>query len=1100
MVKRLRAGVFLAVAVLTLGIVTAPMASAGVLNGVFHSPYGFDELYGTQPTERAPRDPMAGQSVVLKTTTWPVSTGQTVWITWTKNGVAQTPIGAAWDYNSGNNTYWTLNMGSFVRGDQITYTVRANVDGGGEQTVGPFSFAVTSWSGPSNVTGFTNNGTSVDVTTGDTAGSFTPKIRFAFPAVDRFRTQIAPSGSGLNITGSSSYTVTDSASTLTLATTGLQVKIQKSPYRVAVYKVDGTTLIARQYDPATFRNVGWASDGATTVTKIEDHWYSPSGERFEGFGERYDYLDQRGKDVHNYVYNQYQDQGANHRTYLSVPFFTNSAGYGVYLPSTRYSIFNLGTHLSDMAGFTVDTSGALNSTADYYFYTGSRAEILDDYTATTARPELPPKWAFGLWMSANEWNTQAEVMSELGNVTSNNIPHSAMVLEQWADEATFYLWHGATYTPKPGGQALSYSDLTFPAGTAWSDPRAMVTAAHNQNIKVVLWQIPVLKQNFDTNPPTAPQQHINDRDYAIAQGYVLGDGAGGAYRVPTGQWFGDSTVPDFTKTAAVNWWMSKRAYLFDDVGIDGFKTDGSEAVFGRNVIAGDGRKGDELHNAYPNSYTGVYDTYIESKTGGNGVQFSRAGTSGAQGNSIFWAGDQASTFGAFQEAVRAGISAGQSGVPFWSWDLAGFTGSFPSSELYLRSTAMATFSPIMQYHSEKASPSPSEARTPWNVQARTGDTSVIPTFRKFANVRMNLVPYLYTEARNSSNTGLPLMQAMGIQYGSDATAAAQDQQYMFGRQLLVAPITAQGASSKNVYLPAGEWYDFWNGGRAQGPGTKTYFAGTDSIPVYAKAGAIVPLNLNANYQLGGNIGNSVTSYPNLVFRIYPSGTSSYDYFEDSANQTRTITSTESFSSHTVTVSAPALTTTSTLQVASTKPTSVTRGGTTLTEQASVAALSSASEGWYWDPVQQLTFVKLPSSASARSVVLNGVDKAAYEAEFGTNTNVTNNTDHPGYTGTGFVDGFTASGDSVSVDVNSVSGSHNLKFRYANGSGATATRTVYVDGVSVGTVSLPATGNWDTWATATLTTTLTAGKHAIRLSYDSGNTGAINLDNVTVARP
>jgi alpha-glucosidase (family GH31 glycosyl hydrolase) len=1091
---------FVAVAVLVLGITTAPKALAGVLNGVFHSPHGYDELYGTQPIERSPRDPMAGQNVTLRITTWPVSSGQTVWITWTKNGAAQTPIGAAWDYNNGNNTYWTLSMGSFARGDQISYTVHANVDGGGEQTVGPFSFAVTSWSGPSNVTGFVDNGTSVDVTTGDTAGSFTPKIRFAFPAADRFRTQIAPSGNGLNITGSSSYTVTDSANTLTIATTGLHVKIQKSPYRVAVYKADGTTLIARQYDPTTFRNVGWASDGATTVTKIEDHWYSPSGERFEGFGERYDYLDQRGKDVHNYVYNQYQDQGANHRTYLSVPFFTNSAGYGVYLPSTRYSIFNLGTHLPDMAGFTVDTSGALNSTADYYFYTGSRAEILDDHTATTARPELPPKWAFGLWGSANEWNNQSEVMTELANIANNNIPHSAMVLEQWADEATFYLWHGATYTPKPGGHALSYADLTFPPGTAWSDPKAMVTSAHNQNIKVVLWQIPVLKQNFDTNPPTAPQQHVNDRDHAIAQGYVLGDGAGGPYRVPTGQWFGDSTVPDFTKPAAVNWWMSKRAYLFDDIGIDGFKTDGSEAVFGRNVTAGDGRKGDELHNAYPNAYTGVYDTFIESKTGGNGVQFSRAGTSGAQANSIFWAGDQASTFGAFQEAVRAGISAGQSGIPFWAWDLAGFTGSFPSSELYLRSTAMATFSPIMQYHSEKAGPSPSEARTPWNVQARTGDTSVVPTFRKFANVRMNLIPYLYTEARNSSNTGLPLMQAMGIQYGSDATAAAQEQQYMFGRQLLVAPITAQGATSKNVYLPAGEWYDFWNGGRAQGPGTKTYFAGTDSIPVYAKAGAIVPLNLNANYELGGNIGNSVTSYPNLVFRIYPSGTSSYDYFEDSAGATRTVTSTESFGTHTVTVNAPALTTTSTLQVASTKPTSVTRGGTGLTEHASVAALSAASEGWYWDPVQQLTFVKLPSSGSARTVVLNGVDKAAYEAEFGTNTGVATNTNHPGYTGTGFVDGFTATGDAVTVDVNSVGGSHNLKFRYANGSGATVTRTVYVDGVSVGTVSLPATANWDTWGTATLSVSLSAGRHAIRLSYDNGNTGAINLDNITVARP
>ena len=1077
---------------------TPAPAWAGTLTGVFHAPYGADELYNSQPTERSPRDPMAGQAVEIKATTWPISTGQTVWVTWTKNGVNQTPIGAAFDYNSGNNTYWKLNLGSFNRGDQITYTVNADVDGANQKTSGPFSFAVTSFSGAGNVTGFVNNGTSVDVTTTDTAGSFTPKIRFAFPAVDRFHVQVAPKGTGLNISGSTSYTVADNSSTLQLATTNVVVKIQKTPYRVAVYKGDGTTLIARQYDPATFRNTGWASDGGNSVTKVEDHWLTPAGERFEGLGERYDALDQRGKDVHNYVYNQYQDQGPTHRTYLSVPFFTNSAGYGIYVPSTRYSIFNLGTYLSDMAGFTIDTGGAANSTADYYFFTGTRAQILDQYTATTARPKLPPKWAFGLWGSANEWNTQAEVSAELASMTSNSIPHTAMVLEQWSDEATFYLWHGATYTPKPGSQALTYSDLTFPAGGEWTDPKAMVTAAHNQGVKMVLWQIPVLKQDFDTNPSTPPQQHINDRDYAVSQGYVLGDGAGGPYRIPAGQWFGNSTVPDFTSTAASNWWMSKRAYLFDDLGIDGLKTDGSEAVFGRNVTSASGRKGDELHNAYPNEYTRAYKDLVESKTGSQGTLFSRGGTAGAQANSIFWAGDQASTFDAFQQAVRAGQSAGQSGVPFWSWDLAGFTGSFPSSELYLRSAAQATFAPIMQYHSEKSNPSPSEARTPWNVQARTGDTSVVPKFRKFANTRMNLIPYLYTEAKNSSTTGLPMMQAMSVAFPTDTTAAAQDQQYMFGRQLLVAPITTQGATSKSVYLPAGEWYDFWNGGRAQGAGTKVYNADTGTIPVYAKAGAIVPLNLNANYELGGTIGNSVDTYTNLAFRVYPSGTTSYGYFEDSANQTRTITSTENFAGHQVTVSVPPLSTKSTLQVASSKPTSVTKDGVTMTAHATLAALQSASEGWYWDPVQQLTLVKTASSAAARSVVLNGVDKAAYEAEFGTNTGTTTNTDHAGYTGTGFVDGFETSGDAVSVDTQAdVTGSHVLKFRYSNGAATTATRTIQVDGVTVGTLNLPTTGNWDTWSTATLTTTLTTGKRTVKAIY---GTGGINLDNITVARP
>ncbi|MEV6417309.1 TIM-barrel domain-containing protein [Kribbella sp. NPDC051718] len=1073
-------------------------AFAGTLTGVFHAPYGADELYNTALTERAPRDPMAGEAVQIKATTWPISSGQTVWITWTKNGVNQTPIGGAFDYNSGNNTYWKVALGTFARGDQITYTVNADVDGANQKTTGPFSFAVTSYSGTGNVSGFVNNGTSVDVTTGDTAGSFTPKVRFAFPAIDRFHVQVAPTGSGLNITGSSAYTVTDSAGTLQIATTKVVLKIQKSPYRVAVYKGDGTTLIARQYDPATFRNTGWASDGSTTVTKVEDHWLSPAGERFEGLGERYDALDQRGKDVHNYVYNQYQDQGPTARTYLSVPFVTNTAGYGIYVPSTRYSVFNLGTHLTDMAGFTVDTGGAFNSTVDYYFFTGTRAEMLDQYTATTARPKLPPKWSFGLWGSANEWNTQAEVNTELANMTSNQIPHTAMVLEQWSDEATFYLWHGATYTPKPGNQALTYADLTFPAGGEWTDPKAMVTAAHNQGVKMVLWQIPVLKQDFDTNPPTAPQQHVNDRDYAVAQGYVLGDGAGGPYRIPSGQWFGNSTVPDFTKTAATNWWMSKRSYLFDDVGIDGLKTDGSEAVFGRNVTSGSGRKGDELHNAYPNEYTRAYNDFVTTKKGAQGTLFSRGGTSGAQANSIFWAGDQASTFDAFQQAVRAGQSAGASGIPFWSWDMAGFTGTFPSSELYLRAAAQSTFSPIMQYHSEKSNPGVSEARTPWNVQARSGDSTVVPKFRKFANTRMNLIPYLYTEAKNASTTGLPMMQSMSLAFPGDTTAAAQDQQYMFGRQLLVAPITTQGATSKNVYLPAGEWYDFWNGGRAQGAGTKVYNADTGTIPVYAKAGAIVPLNLNANYELGGNIGNSVDTYTNLAFRIYPSGSSSYGYFEDSANQTRTVTSTENFAGHQVTVSVPPLATKSTLQVASSKPTSVTKDGSTMTAHATLAALQAAAEGWFWDPVQQLTLVKTTSSAATRSVVLNGVDKAGYEAEFGTNTGTTVNTDHPGYTGTGFVDGFETAGDAVQVDTNAaVTGSHVIKLRYANGAATTATRTIQVDGVSVGSVNLPTTGNWDTWGTATLTTSLTAGKRVVKVVYGSGG---INLDNISVARP
>ncbi|WP_053175485.1 TIM-barrel domain-containing protein [Nonomuraea sp. SBT364] len=1087
----LRSGVIFVVIVLLASSVAAP---AFALGGIHHNPTGIDDLYSAEPTERSPRDPMAGQAVRINATTWPVEPGQSVWVTWTKNGVAQTPIGAAWDHNSGNNSYWRADLGSFGRGDEIGYTVHADVNGAGQKSTGPFAFTVTSWSTVTDVTGHTDNGTSVDVTTGDSAGDFTPKIRFAFPAPGRFHTQIAPSGQGLDISGVAGYTVTNSASTLTIATSALVLKIQKSPYRLSVYEGDGTTLITRQYDPAVFRNIGWAGDGATTVTKIEDHFLSPPGERFEGFGERYDRLDQRGTDVHNYVYNQYRDQGATRRTYLSVPFFLNSAGYGVYLPTSRYAVFNLNTHLPDLAGFTVDTGGGLDSTLDYHVFAGTPEEIVDGYTAVSGRPQLPPKWAFGVWMSANEWNTQAEVENALAQVTAHDIPHTAMVLEQWSDEATFYVWHGATYTPEPGSGKLAYGDLSFPAGTAWQDPKAMVDAAHDQGIRVLLWQIPVFKENFDSNPPTAPQQHLNDKAYAESQGFVAKNRDNSAYRVPTGQWFGDSTVPDFTSAAATAWWLGKRDYLVDEVGIDGFKTDGSEAIFGRDVKFADGRRGDEMHNAYPNAYTKVYNDYVRANTD-DGAIFSRAGTAGAQSNSIFWAGDQNSSFSAFREAVRAQLSAGQSGVPYTAWDLAGFTGDFPSAELYLRSAAQAAFSPIMQYHSEKADPGTSEARTPWNVQARTGDTSVVPVFRKFANVRMNLIPYLYTEAARSAATGVPMMRAMSFAFPGDATAAGLDQQYLLGPQLLVAPVTTQGATAKDVRLPAGEWYDLWNGGRFTGPGTKTYQAGTDTIPVYAGPGAIIPLNLNADYRLGGAIGNDVDDYANLVFRVYPSGNSLYVYFEDSAHASRTISSAENWAAHQVAVTVPQLTTTSTLQVASTEPASVTGA----TARASLAALKSAAEGWWWDPVQQLTHVKLAAAGSSRTVTLNGVDKAAYEAEFATGTGTSANTDHPGFTGTGFTDGFASPGDAVTFHVKlDAAGSHRLTFRYSTT--VASTRTVHVDGVAAGTLSLPALANWDTWGTASLTTSLSAGAHTVKISYNASDTGGINLDNLVVARP
>lgn len=1087
----------LAVTIAVAAIAFAFPSIASAIDGVYHSPYGQDDIYSTDPTERAPRDPQAGQSIAINLTTWPVESGQAAWITWTKNGVGQSDVGASWQYNSGNNSYWRVNFGPFVKGDDITYYVHANRNGTNQKTTGPFSFTVTDWSTVGNVTSHVNNTNNVELTLTDTGLNFTPKMRIAFPSPEVYRVQFSPNGSGLNITGSTSYTVTSDATYITISTSALVLKIQKSPYRTFVYKSDGTTLIAKEYDPASFRIFEWLTNGDTAVTKIGTHFYSPTSEKFWGLGERYAAFDQRGRDVNTYIYDQYLDHGD--KTYLAVPFFVNSAGYGIYLNSTYYSAFNLATYLTDMYGFTRSTGGGLGETLDYYFIYGpTPKDVVQRYTDITGKPALPPKWFFGPLMQANEWNRQSEVQTQIDNTDTYDIPASAVTIEAWSDESTFYIWNDATYTAQAGSYCPTYGDFTFPPGGKWPNPRQLVLNAHNAGIKVLLWQAPVQKWMS-----TAHTQKDNDESYMISQGYAVGNGSGGQYRIPAGRWFENSLLPDFTSSSARTWWTTcKRGYLFNmsGVGIDGFKTDGGEYVFGRNLTFSNSKKGDEMRNAYPKEYLSAFNTFVQANTSNNGALLSRAGTAGAQAYPGYWSGDERSTFGAFQDSIRAGLSASISGVPFWGWDIAGFNGDIPTKELYLRSAAMAAFAPLMEYHSEQSGdPSPSRARSPWNMEARLVDSTVRTIFAKFANVHQNLVPYSYSEAKQTSLTGVPMLRAMALEYPSDSQAVGQQYQYMYGSQLLVAPVETTGATTKSVYLPRGEWVDLWNGGQHSGSNTLSYGVGPlDSIPVFVKGGAVIPLNLDAAYTLGSWVGNAVDPYTKLTFGVYPFGNTTYPWFDDGAGSVKNIGVDEDYLSQKVTVSLPPVTQTTTLIVNTTQPTSVTVAGSTLTQQTTFSAFQSAATGWYYDAVKQDLFVKVASSASTRSIVMNGVNKTAYEAELETLTTVTTNTDHPGYTGTGFVDGFSSQGDAVTFDGVEVSkgATFDLRFRYSAANSGGATRSIYANGQKVGRITFPQTTNWDTWGTATLPGNLYQGKtNTVKISYDAGDSGPMNLDSL-----
>ncbi len=208
------------------------------------------------------------------------------------------------------------------------------------------------------------------------------------------------------------------------------------------------------------------------------------------------------------------------------------------------------------------------------------------------------------------------------------------------------------------------------------------------------------------------------RDGVLIQ-EVAPDGSLRPYR-NRGWWFPLGLMPDLTDERAARWWTEKRRYLVEEVGIDGFKTDGGEHAWGRDLRYLDGRGGDEQNNTVPGRLRKGLRRPARA-AGKAPVTFSRAGFTGSQAHGAFWAGDENSTWEAFRWSLFAGLSASASGILYWGWDLAGFSGEVPTAELYLRSAAAAAFVPIMQYHSEfNHHRTPSRDRTPWNIAERYG--------------------------------------------------------------------------------------------------------------------------------------------------------------------------------------------------------------------------------------------------------------------------------------------------------------------------------------------------------------------------------------------
>jgi alpha-glucosidase (family GH31 glycosyl hydrolase) len=589
-----------------------------------------------------------------------------------------------------------------------------------------------------------------------------------------------------------------------------------------------------------FRVFGWEDRGdrsvltdGTIVARVRFSLPLAAGEHVTGFGERYDALDHRGSSLDSIVFEQYKNQGAERKTYLPMPFahVVGGRGWGFHVRTSRRVWFDIGESQPDRLWIEAETRP--DGAVDVALYEGTPTEVLGAFLSEVGRPKELPDWVFRLWASGNEWNTQAEVMRQVDAHRDHDIPVGSVVIEAWSDESTFTAWRGAEYAVSDGPHRLA--DYSFPEDGPWPDPKGMVDELHERGIRLHLWQIPLIKVRPHPRGQVAADAAAAIRENVLIE-EVAPDGPLRPYR-NRGWWFPLGLMPDLTDARAAKWWTDRRRYLVEELGIDGFKTDGGEHAWGRDLRYLDGRHGDEANSTFPVSYAKAYGDLLES-AGKAPVTFSRAGFTGSQAHGAFWAGDENSTWEAFRWSMFAGLSAASSGILYWGWDFAGFSGDVPDAELYLRSAAAAAFVPIMQYHSEfNHHRTPSRDRTPWNIAERSGDDSVIPVFRRFTKLRERLVPYLADAARASIASSTPLMRPLYFDHPGDPLVWDHPLQWMLGADLLVAPVLAPGAANWDVYLPAGVWVDAFTGESVAGERVVSRATPIHELPVYVRAGA-----------------------------------------------------------------------------------------------------------------------------------------------------------------------------------------------------------------------------------------------------------------------
>lgn len=592
------------------------------------------------------------------------------------------------------------------------------------------------------------------------------------------------------------WTVTERSDALQLAMPAGMVVVQKSPLRLRFVQSDGS--VASEDDPA----FGHAWDGK----EIHVWRRLQQGERFFGLGEKTGDVNKRGNQwtMWNSDFPGYA--GDRDPLYASVPFFIGMHGgdaYGTFFDNSFRSVFNMGAGSDRAYSF-----GAEDGEMNYYFIFGPRMrDVVARYTALTGRMPLPPLWALGYQQSRWSYYPEYEIRDVARNFRQRRIPADVLYLDiRYMDNYKVFTWDGKGF-PNPAGLLADLEAMGF---------------------KVV----PII------DPGVRIESGYDVYEEGLREGYFA--------RYPDGKpyagevWPGWCHFPDFTRVEVRDWWSAKYGAMMD-LGIDGFWNDMNEpAVWGREfpyLVEFDdgGLRGTikKIHNVYAHlEAQGCYEGMRRAHPEKRPFIVTRAGFAGTQRYAALWTGDNSARFDNLRMAIRMCVGLGLSGMPFTGPDVGGFVGE-PSSELFTRWMQAGVFTPFLRTHTHIDT----RDQEPWNFGERTEDI-----VRGYISMRYQFLPYLYSEFRNASRSGLPIMRPLFFDNEDDDEACSGRWQHTFmaGEQILVAPVVEEGQRFQEVYLPRGRWLDPWTGLYYEGGQRVVVDAPLDRLPMFYRGGALIP--------------------------------------------------------------------------------------------------------------------------------------------------------------------------------------------------------------------------------------------------------------------